>query len=301
MTKDELVDLLNKTSGGSATPPMTKRILSDWIDEDLLDGAKAMGRNIGTNPDWQLTEETIEYAKFLWALRSLGVKRVSVLRLYLWMFGRETHFDLVLKALMTEYSRVMQRYRRIHNWDYERDAKRPIHSARYKKLLARLSSGLDPDLKVAGFEIPSEIAVELGLETISPDGNRNTASLMIEAVQRQGLLPEKLDEQQRAQLEKTFNAAALKGVFANPEESAGSVEEAVKKLGPEHLAEGRADTWEKILTLLYCYLLAPPSPGQQLASLQTAYLKAFRSMVRPEWIVLNLASLSVAAYRSRSR
>lgn len=187
MTKDELVEFLNERATKSGDEPVNKRILSDWIDKGLLEPARAYGREIGLNPEWHLDNETVEYAQLLHALRSLGVKRASSLRIYLCMFCQDANAEHFLEALRIEYRRVMQRFRRAHGWFLGAHTHK-VRSEKRDRLLAKLSSQLDPALSAAGFKLPSDIMLALSRESIEPSGkpiNELCSKARLDSIERE--------------------------------------------------------------------------------------------------------------------
>lgn len=299
MTKDELVKFLNEMAASLNMTPITKRILSDWIDEGLLDGSVAVGHEIGKNPTWHLSEETIEYAKLLTALRSFGATRANILRLYLWLFGRDAHPDLVRQALNSEYKRVMQRYRRTNTWTYDGNSRNVIRDQKYQKLLSKVSKQLDPVFKEAGFEVPADIALELGSAANLAARKEDVISLLVAATRKMGLVPLDQEQQLRQHIENNFNSLVLPGILADPDETTGSVEEHLGQLNTQDLTDGRIAVLTQILTLVQVYLLNGPLAEQRSPVSEAAYLRTLRSLVRPNWITLYLGGFSVGAYRAR--
>lgn len=300
MTKDELVAFLNAQATKSAGKPVTKRILSDWIDEGLLGPARARGREIGLNPEWHLAEEAIEYAQLLQALRALSVKRTSSLRIYLWMFCQDADLDRILEALRTEYRRILQRFRRTNAWLLDAYRQAP-HAPKNSQRLKKLSSQLDPSLRSAGFEMPIESLFELSGEAIDPSA-KPIEELIASGLDHLQMVAPDLREEVKSRLlsGNLLLPLALKGSFGDREETAGSVEEALEKVGAEDLIEARNAVWTEIFILFASYIVLGLFAPQHSTELSRAYLKAFASALQPDWLAFKLGLSAVGSYRLRT-
>lgn len=112
MTRQELLDRANAYFAERGWGEVSDRQLSDWRDEQLLPGPIPLGRRRGLSPDWDWSEEALAIVLEIGRLKSLGAKRASQLRCYLWISGRQILRESARKALTTEFDRLVAKTRR---------------------------------------------------------------------------------------------------------------------------------------------------------------------------------------------
>ena len=61
MTKDDLLALANGAALELGRPPITRRAISNWTEDGLLERAAPQGNMRGVNPSWRYSDPSPEY------------------------------------------------------------------------------------------------------------------------------------------------------------------------------------------------------------------------------------------------
>lgn len=293
LTKEELLKLANGTAAQLNMKPVAKRMLSDWVDEKLISGAKARGIKRGINPERTYEPESAERVRIILALKSLGASRFDVLRICLWAFGYEIALDSVKAALQLEYERWMKRERRKLQWRY--DHRSPDHaseSARAKYM--RHLPPLDPYLAVTGLVFSPSALLYLMSEACwgSDDGKEASQSIIASEIER-------IFEMPAETALGIVKFISVSEIFGSPDEVENSGQEALKSMKDEDLLVARTLFWLAFLGLFAGDLFLTLFSNEAENKMVVAYRKAMNSVVRPEWIIPTVGIFAVLVSRSK--
>jgi len=275
VTKEELLRRVNEIATSMGLPPVSKRGLSDWIDEGLIRGARPIGRRRGLNPRWEYDEDDVDRGRVLLGSRMLGARRVAELRLYLWARGYEVSAKKVKLALTSEFRRQMKSQRRKAVFQYDH-RQSPNLSDRELAIYSKRLGPLDPRLAALGLDL-------------SPKSMLDMASRLTWG----------LDEHEHiaAGVQQLFPP----GLLGAPDETERSGEELSGLLAEVDLEEARVRNFEFMAQLVTVPLCLAIWGVPFESEFSQAFDLAAKSMLRPEWLVRNLASFAISAYRLRMR
>lgn len=208
MTKEELVERLNEDHLASGAPRVTKRMLSDWIDERLLPKAEPRGQKRGVSPVWHVPESALQMARKILQLKAGGITRYTALRFHLWLEYGEMDPDSLRCDLNDEFRRFMKRARRKNGTvrSFGRGAASAlqpvVQSDSYRRFRHSTASMLGPELND---ERLAQMHVSIQHGGLSDEG-RNTKCLALQSLSRlkPDLIPE-LDGQNLPEIPLSLN------------------------------------------------------------------------------------------------
>jgi hypothetical protein len=273
VTKEQLLQRLNEIAANLGLSPVSKRGLSDWVDEGLIKGARPIGRRRGVNPRWEYDEEDVDRGRAALEARAAGVKRVAELRLYLWARGFQLSPKKVKLALISEFIRLMRTRRREALIHYDHHQRSNLSDRELSTHLKRLGQ-LDPRLAAINFDLSSKSMLDMSSRLTWGLGEHEQTSAI-----EQRLFPP--------------------GLLGAPDEIQGSGEEELGIVTEADLESARHRLYEFVATLLLLPLYGPLFGVPMHDDFSRAYALAAESMMRPEWLIHSLASFTVSAYRER--
>lgn len=256
-------------------PPVTARMLRDWIDEGLLPPPKPIGQKRGINPIWKYSEICLEAGLRIITLSSQGIKRKSLARIYLWIDDLLFEYKSALESIILEHSRLQKNTTRHMRKQFDhRDRLLPSeHAHAIVKMqqpdpgVAPWSSGVSPnDMLLAG-----SVAVWGG-----------------------GEVPVSIENEFVAQL-----ADKAAGLFGDSESTDQSAHSYLVRATEIDLRTGTASYWQ----FMQIFWIAHAFSGFTLDVRDATFLDGFavagRSLVSPDWVVANLAMAVAQAVRER--
>jgi hypothetical protein len=299
MQKSDLLAKLDAASQALGAGPITDRMIRDWIDERLLDKSKSKGNRRGEPPTWTYSDETLRRGLRIVELRAQGVRRVSALRINLWIDGFALLFKDMKLALKWEFGRALTQLRSRRPWNFDARYRRNLKAAELHKEGRRIDP-VDTDLANAGFAPPLDILLLSGSEAFWGSGDRGPVQGSIEA----------LFSNLWAEAEKTagIHLVPPAGLFGSEDEIAQSGLSDLARVEERDLIEGTEALrkWRDIFVALYV-TLSTENAAQSFVrvivgdspEVLKALEKVMRSLDRHEWRVATLAWMVVAALRKR--
>jgi hypothetical protein len=290
MTKQQLLEVLNADALALRIDPFTIRQLSDWIDEKVIDGAKAKGLKRGTHPDWQFSEEAVACARFVVKSISCGSTRKAQHRVFVWVHGHEYSFDRIRHAVISEFGRFLKRQRRQHEWQYDhRNRADPKRKAAHLKQIPKL----DDDLKNAGLEQPPEAILQIISEAHwgTDETGSSLKSLLEQMAPQFGVPGEHLVE--------SIPKMSISGLLGNPDEMDSSALAILKVATKDDFDKGCETIQFYLGQINQLNSLEGFPENEILGRMADAFQKAANSILRPDWLISTTASAIVAAYKHR--
>jgi hypothetical protein len=290
MTKQELLAVLNEDAPAFGIDPITIRQLSDWVDDKLIDGAKAKGVRRGINPDWRFSEEAIVRARLIVKSISCGSSRKAQHRIFVWVHGHEYSFDRIRSAIISEFGRFLKRQRRQLEWQY--DHRNRVDPKKKERFLNQIPE-LDEELKKVGLEQPPEARLLMMSEVYWGAGGNETALEMLSAhiAEQFGIPVERI-----AEVSSKINHVGLLG---NSDEIRGSSLRILKNANECDLLEGRSNLQSFLTQITQLNSKQGFSDNEILDRIRGVIGKASNSVLRPDWLISTLASSVVAAHKLR--
>ncbi|SEE46401.1 hypothetical protein SAMN05444161_5846 [Rhizobiales bacterium GAS191] len=272
MDKDGLLQRLNEVAAELGLQAISKRVLSDWIDEGLIGGAKPHGQRRGLNPRWEYGADAIDRGAVLLESRSAGATRFAEYRLCLWVRGFDLPWKTIRAALLSEFRRILKRGRRASTFQYDhRDNRNP--SEKEMSANSKRMGDLDERLEALQFDL-------------SPQSMLHVASLLTWGTGERERLPE------------IAQKAFPPGLLGSSDEIEASGEELLRQVNEADLENARLRHIGHVSSLIWAPVIFALM-GVHDNSLLVAFNAAAFSLMRPEWLVHNLASLTISAYRER--
>lgn len=292
MTKDDLLAAANETALELKISPITRRALSNWIEDGFLERATPRGNMRGKNPSWHYSDEARNTVTMMVSLKSLGAIRNSQLRVCLWVFGQNFEPQLIKKAAISEFTRLMTRDHRQHPWNYDcRDRNNLSETERDK--YTRQIPPIDSDLANAGFKLSSNILLPI-LSWIywGVDAGENPLRAISDELSQITQLPSEFFTELLAVIN-------IGGAFGNPDETANSGQEILGLISEEDLTTARALIWIGYFGLFAGELFFGLISKSESEKTVYAFRKARESILTPEWITLSMGLLAILVYNLR--
>ena len=160
LDRQQLLDRVNRFAGPRYGTGVTPRMLQDWVAEKLVPGPTAHGRRRGQTPyrDWPL--HSYRRALQICRMKGHGAKRMTEIRVGLWMRGVDLPFDAVRAAIRSEFQRAKKAALRsvASSWDPRQT---PNLTSGRQAALAREMGEASPLLLPAGCSFPDELAPDV--------------------------------------------------------------------------------------------------------------------------------------------
>ena len=160
LDRQQLLDRVNHFAGPRYGTGVTPRMLQDWVAEKLVPGPTAHGRRRGQAPyrDWPLP--SYRRALQICRMKGRGAKRMTEIRVGLWMRGVDLPFDAVRAAIRSEFQRSKKLALRpvASSWDPRQT---PNLTPGRQAALAREMGEPSPLLLPAGCSFPDELAPDV--------------------------------------------------------------------------------------------------------------------------------------------
>ena len=289
MTTDRLLKILNKDALRLGLRPISRRVLRDWVDEGLISRRKAKGRGRGRHPIWRFSLTDARLARRIVKLKTERVRRVSEIRLHLWVTETNYSVDGIGDALRSEFARLLHRERRKQRLNYDHRYQRSLSPGDEQKYLKQLPP-LDTGLAEAGFKIESRATLNIASELMWGKAKREVLpDLMKEEAARIGGMP--VDQPSELDL------SNLAGLFGASEEIVDSGEQDLCKASEIDLLNARSKLHEFMARL---HSNAKGSARfSKVASEQ--YQRAIASFGATDWLVSTLAAFTLQAFRKRTQ
>ena len=106
LDRQQLLDRVNRFAKPRYGTGVTPRMLQDWVSEKLVPGPTAHGRRRGQAPyrDWLLP--SYRRALQICRMKGRGAKRMTEIRIGLWMRGVDLPFEAIRAAMYSEFQRA---------------------------------------------------------------------------------------------------------------------------------------------------------------------------------------------------
>jgi hypothetical protein len=285
VTTDQLLKILNKDALRLELRPISRRMLRDWVDEGLISRRKAKGRGRGRHPIWLFSATEVRLARRIVKLKAERIRRVSEIRLHLWVTEDNYSIDRIGDAVRSEFVRVLQRDRRKQRLKYDHRHQRSLSEKdeqRYSKQLPPLDSGLAE----AGFKIGPRATLDIISELLWGKAKRE-------------VLPERIAEEAERIFGKPVDQLApsyfgnLAGLFGARDEIAHSGEEELSKANNADLLTAR----QKLHDLISALSLGARGGKRITKTAARQYRRAIASFRTTDWLVSTLAAFTLQAFR----
>jgi hypothetical protein len=275
VTRDELLSRLNTHSERTGAPPVTPRILRDWIDEGLLTPPQPIGQKRRVNPVWEYPEICLEAGMRITILSSQGIKRKSIARIYLWIDDLLSDYRSTLDSIISEHSRLQKNISRHMRKQFDhRDRLTPNDHAR---ALAKMQQ---PDPRIAPWS-----------SGVSPNDMLMAGSM---ATWGAGDVPVSIDSEFVAHL-----ADKAAGLFGDSESTDQSTQSYLIRATEIDLRNATASYWQFVEFFSIAQALSGFTLDERNATFLEGVAVAGRSIISPEWVVANLAMAVAQAVRER--
>jgi hypothetical protein len=111
MLKKTLLEVLNAEAQSLGSPPVTDRILRDWILEDFFSGPTEKGLGRGLGSEWSYSPAALRAALEIVRLKASGAKRRNtVLRIRVWLLGFHVPTRRIKEDSKSEFDRLVSRH-----------------------------------------------------------------------------------------------------------------------------------------------------------------------------------------------
>ena len=153
MLKKTFLEALNAEAQSLGSPPVTDRILRDWILEDLFSGPREKGRGRGSGSEWSYSPAALRAALEIVRLKASGAtRRNTVLRIRVWLVDLDVPMRRVAEDLKSEFSRLVRKH--FFRIPLRYDARSGNFSERDVETDLRRAGPLDSTLADAGLAPP---------------------------------------------------------------------------------------------------------------------------------------------------
>lgn len=298
MRRETFLEVLNAEARSLKSPPITDRMLRDWIVEKLFPGPTEKGLGRGLGSERRYSPAALAAGLEVVRLRASGTQRNAALRLRLWLLDFEIPMDRIIEDLRSEFDRLLRRgfFRNPLRYDARSDEK---YSERETQAELRRAGPLDPGLAAAGFPPPSGDMLNLASELVW--GSEGSTQLLTSLETRiSPFASEKGREVLSEFLRGLEPYVATSGMFGSPDEIEKSGLEELATIGEGDLLKGRR---------FYQFALAMANsaarggeflpPEVATHALSEALSKIARSLRdSDEWCVAGLAACSIVAHRA---
>ena len=289
MRTDELIKALNEEAARLKLKPVTRRMLRDWVDEDLIGARKARGRGHGRHPIWQFAEIDVRRAKRIVELKTAGVTRISEIRIYLWFAEDNYPIVMIGDALRSEFTRLMNRERRKLRFKYDHRYHKSLTDADVQKHSNQLPP-IDAGLAEVGFKIGPAVAIKIISELLwGKAGHEELPHLMTEEASR--ILGRPIGT-----TDIKIDFGDLSGVFGAADEILNSGEADLKHVKDADLYEAR----RRLRDLISALSFGGDGLHPQLINAGSQFRRAIAAFERTEWLVSSLTAFAVQTFRKRT-
>ena len=160
MDRQQLLDRVNHFAGPRYATGVTPRMLQDWVAEKLVPGPTAHGQQRGQSPYWDWSLPSYRRALQICRMKGRGAKRMTEIRVGLWMRGVDLPFDAVRAAIRSEFQRSKKPALRsvASTWD---PRETPNLTLGRQAALRREMGEPSPLLLPAGYSLPIDGAPDL--------------------------------------------------------------------------------------------------------------------------------------------
>lgn len=235
MTNAALASSLNSELGLTGDDAVTVNVIRQWIGWRVLPRATANASVIGKSPEWRRDDRAYRTALKLARARKAGVRRETAVISQAWLEWGYDDIERARAAIIAEYVRARERLlkRLSTSLDFGNYAGL---SATRKRAIRTQSGPLDDRFKGSPFELSPELyatVLQAGRDG-SVDLHRISA-LIRDAVNR--MVPSFSALIDQPQIEAI--AGSYSGVFGQPNEIEGSVQENLQSATHEQLRKAR--------------------------------------------------------------
>jgi hypothetical protein len=107
MLKKTVLEVLNAEAQSLGSPPVTDRILRDWILEDFFSGPTEKGLGRGLGSEWSYSPAALRAALEIVRLKASGAKRRNtVRRIRVWLLGFHVPTRRIKEDSKSEFDRL---------------------------------------------------------------------------------------------------------------------------------------------------------------------------------------------------
>jgi len=295
MGKGELLAALGARCAELNISLVSERMLRDWIDEDLIPSPSPRGRSRGQNPDWTYPSEALPRAVRIVELRSEGIKRVTLLRLYLWVEGERFEVEMTQAALVSEFDRFNKRQRRAQPWEYDANTMNKFSERQRTRFLKQLGK---PDcvLEDSGF-VPPTVFLQSLASVVHWGEHRNHQNEAADYLKS-------LSQSSTAMSSKVWAifVDGLPGFLGSCDEIENSGEDILRQgCNGSDLDRSRESFRVAVIGLQLGYVACQFEPFSREPAVKKAYVQALQAMGTSDFMVPMLAHGVVAAYRARTK
>jgi hypothetical protein len=166
LLRQTVLEVLNGEARSLNTPPVSDRMLEDWISENLLPApvSKSLGRH---GSEWMYSPASLKAALEVVGLKASGPKRRNtVLRIRLWLRGFDVPIGRIADDLKSEFRRALHRHFFRNPFRYDASTGADL-SEREKENERRRAGQLDPTFVDAELELPQDDILRLSWEATS--------------------------------------------------------------------------------------------------------------------------------------
>jgi len=210
MNKKALLERVKKRSYKRYRFRVERRMLSDWVNEDLVPQAVALGRTSECprqNWDWNAGH----YRRILQICRIMGggITRKTGVYIELWLRGIEIPFDLLPKSFSEEFKRLRQKRLKPVNSNF--DLATENMTTKRKKALANQMGELSPELNI---ELSNEEKIKMLQGVAAEDAKIDVTFYAPKLIDNMGL--GEVKQPYLAMFGGLLNTVAL-GLFTDPD------------------------------------------------------------------------------------
>lgn len=270
--------------------PPTKRMLGDWVDSGLL--PKGAPRGIRRGDPWRYPDEAVNTVELIVDFRSYGASRISHLRICLWAFGQTFEFDDLQKDLTSEFRRLRRREeRKAPWWDYDHRDKHRYSDADLRKAKQRLPK-LDSRLAISGIQLPQDALLAICSRAYwgKDKSHSSISSVALSALNfPKGMPP--------AFVVALALIMSIEGAIGAPEETGLDL---LAQITEDDLDVARMLMWLGYLALAAGPILLKFFGVTENNQWVTALTTGRAAFLQPDWIVANMALLSISHFNFRN-
>lgn len=239
MTRDELLQRINRRAKLRYGFQVTWRALRDWVDEELMPGPTPRGRRRGKGVYWDWPWSSCVRALQICCLKSRGVNTFASIRLHLWFGGIEMPIWRVRKSLEEEMRRFRKRAFRSVSSTYDPRMKTGV-SKREAHTVAKQLGELSPAFAASGVRYAAEdLVITYGATRFGEPQNRRADGTkapfrdVVPRAMRQLGIP---THRQEAVLQAEMS---FSGLLGDPGEIEGSAEDTISRASKSALLQAR--------------------------------------------------------------
>jgi hypothetical protein len=300
LLKETLLEVLNAEARSRASPPISDRILRDWIQEKLVPKprGKGLGQGLGSEP-LRYSPAALKAALEVVRLKAARPERkYAVLRIRLWLLGFDVPINQIAEDLESEFRWLLRRHFFRNPFRYDAKSSPKYISEREKERERRIAGPLDPTFVDAGLELPRDDLLRVIWEAVSdPVGSSQFLKLLDQ------LVPPFLSERGKSVFEPFLRGVEpyvdSAGLFGNPDEIGESGLEALAAINHGDLIKGRR-LYQFALAMADCAAWGseffPPNIPPALGAALSKIARTLNDS--DEWCIANLAVCSIAAHRA---